>query len=164
MPAEAKHTFSIPSLPKVETLLEDLNFLEYSTALRNTCYDIEYLFFLEEVLNNDFLYGGFKSKLEYERLKVCFSVIESLLFCLLVSKGFLRENDNLRFPELVTKATIVGFLDEDTSRKIGVLRRTRNQHHAGAQRELHVKLDDVTTDFDYKYIQGFIQTLKSKAS
>ena len=164
MPAEAKHTISIPSLPKVEALLEDLNFLEYSTALRNTCYDIEYLFFLEEVLNNDFLYGGFKAKLEYERLKVCFSVIESLLFCLLISKGFLRESDNLRFPELENKASVVGFLDLDTTRKIGALRRMRNQHHAGAQRELHVKFKDAASDFDYKYIQEFIQTLRTKAS
>ena len=156
-----KRTIEFGHLPKVEKLLKELEFCSYSTQLRNTCYDIQYLYFLEEVLGNDFWYGGFKAKLQYERLKTCFGVCESILYCLLVSKGFLQEGQFVRFPELLEKASRFGFLDEYWFRNISRMKRLRNQHHASAQRDLEVKFGEEINSFDIKFINSLITQLSS---
>jgi hypothetical protein len=157
--ADKDRTIQFGHLPKVEDLLKQLSFCSYSTQLRNTCYDIQYLYFLEAVLANDFWYGGFKTKLQYERLKTCFTIYESLLYCLLVDSGFARENEFLRFPQIVEKAYSAALINDKWLRKINNLKRIRNQHHANAQRDLQVKFDEHINEFNVQFIEALITEL-----
>lgn len=158
---DEKRSIAFGHLPKVEELLKALDFLEYSTQLRNMCYDLQYLFFLEEVLDNDFWYGGFKVKLQYERLKSCFNVSESLIFCTLASAHFINPNAGLvRFPELITKANELGFISDSMRRMLNQMRKLRNLHHAGVQRDLHTKFDNQILNYDLKFVQNLIREIK----
>ncbi len=157
------HRLGFGHLPKVEDLLKsELSFLKYDTPLRNLCYDLQFLFFLEEMLKNKEFYGGFKTKLQYERLKACFTVCEALLYLALKDAALLSDYFNdTRFPVLCEQAESANIISGESLKKLNNLRRLRNKHHPGVQRDLHIKMGEDFTPYNYNFAIDLIHEIKT---
>jgi len=150
-------------LPTIETILTELDFLDYSTQKRNLAYRIQFVEFLKRQYSSQTLYGAVKTMFIKNFHDLVVNTAEQLLFICVEQELYLKTGKRAGITESLTKQELrkvacnLGVIAEETAEILKKVFGKRDVLHPSRQ----LKLDtEVFTDRDMeKCIESLERTL-----
>ncbi len=147
-----KINFNINKISDITDIFERyLSFLPYSTRKRNIAYKIQHLEFMIGIRNNYKMYGSIASIFNQQGIVLIHSIIESVMFCVLIKEGVIGENSGMGFDTLSNRIRQKNIISRETVRKLNTLNTKRNILHPRRQNDLDINsflVTDVNTAID----------------
>lgn len=148
-------------LPSVSKILEQLDFLEYSTQKRNLAYRIQFQTFLLRIYQNYEMYGSIKSTFIRNFYDFTVNILEYLLWIAVAQeyKEFPREKDTKQqLRKIVIESSIISI---ELSDKIEKIFGKRDKIHPPKQKDLDVTTFGETDLLEcLKATEGLIASLR----
>jgi len=143
----------IGGLPSINEILEQLDFLEYSTQKRNLAYRIQFQTFLLRIYQNYEMYGSVKSTFIRNFYDFTVNILEYLLWIAIRQEReeFIQEEDTKQ--QLRKTAKELGIISKELSDKIGKIFGKRDKIHPPKQKDL-----DLTTFDESDLLECFEST------